>query len=50
MGICAAVTLLGAVVGVSAIRTRRSPATLDAAEAPVGPAGSEVAAGEAVSA
>ena len=50
MGICAAVTLLGAVVGVAAIRSRRRPATLEAAEAPVGPAGSEVAAREAISA
>ena len=50
MGICAVVTLLGAVVGVAAIRARRGSATLEAAEAPVSPGGSEVAAGEAISA
>jgi EmrB/QacA subfamily drug resistance transporter len=50
MGICAIVTLLGAVIGVSAIRSKRSSIGLEAAEASVNPGGSEVAPREALSA
>ncbi len=50
MGICAAVTLLGAVVGVTAIRSKRGPVSLEEAEATVNPAGADVAASEALSA
>jgi hypothetical protein len=48
MSISALVALVGALIGVTAIRAKRKPVTVEAAEAAVNPGGSAVAAREAV--
>jgi hypothetical protein len=50
MGISAAVALIGAVVGATAIRAKGKKSTVEAAEAAVNPGGSAVAARETVAA
>jgi MFS family permease len=50
MGVCAAVTLIGALVGTTAIRSKRRSIGLEASRAAVNPGGSEVAPSEALSA